>query len=236
MATSFEEIYCLNSVIKNDSRLVGKPDYEIYALNWKYLQLSMPELMYYECLRRKIYDYTPFSLTEYTFTGNGIDNIFELTPAPVLTSTPDFYITKQVTCGESAQQIVSYVWDSENNTITLTNDTPEPGSIISIKVYEIGQFNNDLNLEEKRILATAMVVPYLEEQRDQQKLLNFAVYGGSIKMHSQAEHIKTLDNAIDSQNQLVDRYIGEYSYGHAPLGYPGLGGRTVCLRLPMSNQ
>lgn len=229
MATSFEEIYCLNSVIKTDSRLANKPDYEIYALNWKYLQLSIPELMRNKCLINRIADYVPFSLVEYNFTGNGADNIFELTPAPTFDSTPSFYISKQIVCGEPSIQITDYMYDSENNTIILKSDTPEVGSKISIKVFEIGHFNKDLTLEEKRILATAMVVPYLEEQRDQQKLLNFAVYGGSIKMHSQAEHIKVLDSAIDSQLQLVDRYITDYTFGRAPLGYPGLGGRTVCL-------
>ena len=41
MATSFEEIYCLNAVIKNDQRLYNKPLYAIYSLNWKYLQMAI---------------------------------------------------------------------------------------------------------------------------------------------------------------------------------------------------
>ena len=32
MATSFEEIYCLNSVIKIDQRLTNKPSYMLYDL------------------------------------------------------------------------------------------------------------------------------------------------------------------------------------------------------------
>lgn len=234
MATSFDEIYCLNSVIKNDTRLIEKPDYEIYALYWKYLQLSIPQFEY-DCLKN-LNDYIPFSLTKYSFIGNGVDNIFELTPAPILTLTPDFYISKQITCGVKAVEETEYVWDSENNTITLTKDIPEIGSTIEIYLYEIGQFNEDLNLDEKRILANAMLIPYLQEQKDQRKLVNFAVYGGSIKMHSQAEHLKVLNETLQNQNEYVEGLINTYSYRTAPKRYPGLGGRTVCYHRNLYNQ
>ena len=46
MATSFEEIYCLNSVIKIDQRLTNKPSYMLYDLYWKYLQLAIPYFQY----------------------------------------------------------------------------------------------------------------------------------------------------------------------------------------------
>ena len=41
MATSFEEIYCLNTVIKIDKRLNNKPSYLLYELNWKYLEFAI---------------------------------------------------------------------------------------------------------------------------------------------------------------------------------------------------
>ena len=78
MATSFEEIYCLNSVIKIDQRLTNKPSYMLYDLYWKYLQMAI-SLFQYDC-RKNLYDNVPFSLTEYSFTGVGVKNIFKLYP------------------------------------------------------------------------------------------------------------------------------------------------------------
>lgn len=226
MATSFKEIYCLNSVIKSDNRLLNKPDYEIYSLYWKYLQLSI-SYFEYDCLK-SLNNYIPFSLIEYSFIGNGEDNIFKLEPAPEFSMSPDFYISKTITCGTSLIQESEYTWDSENNTITLTGDTPEIDSKINIYAYEIGQFNEDLNLDEKRILANAMNIPYLQEQIDQRKLLNFAVYGGSVKMHSQAEHLKVLGETLQNQIELVEKSVIRYSFRTAPVGYGGLGARTSC--------
>ena len=226
MATSFKEIYCLNSVIKSDNRLLDKPDYEIYSLYWKYLQLSIPYLGY-DCLKN-LNDYIPFSLTKYSFIGNGEDNIFQLSPTPELSMSPDFYISKVITCGTTPIQEIDYTWDSINSTITLTSDTPEIGATIDIYMYEIGQFNEDLSLDEKRILANAMNIPYLKEQIDQRKLLNFAVYGGSIKMHSQAEHLKVLNETLNNLIEEVKRDVITYSFRTAPIGYGGLGARTTC--------
>ena len=43
MATSFDEIYCLNAVIKSDIRLSKKHSYELELLNWKNLQIANKE-------------------------------------------------------------------------------------------------------------------------------------------------------------------------------------------------
>lgn len=225
MATSFDEIYCLNAVIKSDIRLSQKPSYELELLNWKYLQFAIKEFMY-DC-RKDLTDYIPFTSTEYSFTGNGVDNIFQLTPAPELDMTPEFYIGVQVACGQPMITISSYKWDNENNTLTLDN-APVVGSTIKIVVYQSGQFNEDLNIDEKTILADAMNIPYFEEAISNRKILDFTVYGGSIKMHSQAEHEKVLLSALSEQKNLVMGEINNYSYRTAPFGYGGLGARTTC--------
>lgn len=226
MATSFEEIYCLNSVIKIDQRLINKPSYILYDLYWKYLQLAIP-LFQYDC-RKDLLDLVPFSLTEYSFIGDGENNIFKLEPAPVGENLT-FYIGAQIDCAQPSREITSYIWDSENSTITLTNNTPAIGEEVKIAVYEIGYFNADLEYNEKRILAEAMNLPYYEEQITNSKILNFATYGGSIKMHSQAEQIKTLTAAYEMMKREVEGDISHYSYRTAPKGLGGLGARTVCL-------
>lgn len=225
MATNFNEIYCLNAVIKNDSRLLEKPSYELALLNWKYLQFAISKFMY-DC-RKNLMDYIPYSNTKYTFIGDGINNIFELTPAPSFDMDMNFYVGVQVACGQPFVSITDYQWDSENNTITLKN-APAVNSTIDIVAYQAGQFNEDLNIDEKTILADAMNIPYFEEAITNRRLLNFTVYGGSIKMHSQAEHEKVLLNALADQRNLVDGEISNYSYRTAPFGYAGLGARTTC--------
>lgn len=227
MATSFEEIYCLNSVIKIDQRLIDKPSYALYDLYWKYLQLAIP-LFQYDC-RQDLLDLVPFSLTEYSFTGDGENNIFKLDPAPTVSENLSFYIGTQIDCSSPIVEITDYVWDEENSTITLTNITPLIDTLITINVYEVGYFNADLKYDEKRILAEAMNIPYYEEQMTNSKILNFATYGGSVKMHSQAEHLKTLASVYEIAKRELEGDISKYSYRTAPIGLPGLGARTVCL-------
>lgn len=226
MATSFEEIYCLNAVIKNDQRLYNKPLYAIYSLNWKYLQMAI-SLFQYDC-RKNLYDNVPFSLTEYSFTGDGINNIFKLEPAPKNIDTIDFYISKQIDCNSPEVQIKNFIWDEINSTITLVDITPEIGSIIRINTYEIGQFNQDLDYDEKRILAEAMNIFYYEEYMTNSKVLNFATYGGSIKMHSQAEQEKVLIEAYRTTKREVEGDINKYTFKTAPHLLYGLGARTSC--------
>lgn len=227
MATSFEEIYCLNAVIKSDQRLLNKPSYMLYDLCWKYLQLSIPYFQY-DC-RKNLLDLVPFSLTKYSFIGDGENNIFKLDPAPSSEETPNFYINLQIDCSQEARQVNDYEWDSENNTIIFTSVTPAIGENVEIVSYEIGHFNETLNFDEKSILARAMNLPYYEEQMTSSKILNFAVYGGSIKMHSQAEQLKTITALYQGYKREVEGDISMYSYRTAPKGLKGLGARTVCL-------
>lgn len=227
MATSFEEIYCLNTVIKIDQRLSNVPSYKLYELYWKYLQYAI-SMFQYDC-RKNLLDLVPFSLTEYSFIGDGENNIFKLDPPIENTDNLSFYISVQLNCDQPVTQITDYQWDNINNTITLNNYIPAPEENITINVYDIGYFKADLNYDEKTILARAMNLPYYEEQMTNSKILNFATYGGSIKMHSQAEQLKTLTTAYETVKREVEGDISKYSYRTAPVGLYGLGGRTVCL-------
>lgn len=234
MATSFEEIYCLNAVIKSDQRLLNKPSYVLYDLYWKYLQLAIPYFQF-DC-RKDLLDLVPFSLTEYSFIGDGENNIFKLDPAPNIGENPNFYIGLQIDCGKDERAVTNYIWNSEDSTIILTDVTPAVGESVKIAVYEIGYFNADLSYAEKAILARAMNIPYYEEQMTSSKILNFAVYGGSIKMHSQAEQIKTITALYEGYKREVEGDISMYTYRTAPKGLRGLGARTVCLHQLRQNQ
>lgn len=228
MATSFEEIYCLNAVIKADQRLIDKPSYLLYELCWKYLQLAIPYFQY-DC-RKNLLDLVPFSLTEYSFIGDGVNNIFKLEPNPNI-ENPNFYIETSFQCSgsENAKEITQYEWDSETGSLILMGYTPQLNETINIETYNIGHFNADLNMDEKAILARAMNIPYYEEQMTNSKILNFAIYGGSIKMHSQAEQLKTVTAAYQTTKRELEGDISRYSYRTAPRGWQGLGARTVCL-------
>ena len=74
-----------------------------------------------------------------------------------------------------------------------------------------------------------MNIPYYEEQMTNSKILNFATYGGSIKMHSQAEQLKTLTSAYQMTKRELEGDVNRYTYRTAPVGLGGLGARTVCL-------
>ena len=226
MATNFDEIYCLNTVIKIDQRLVNKPLYLVYGLYWKYLQLAIP-FFQYDC-KKDLLDLVPFSLTEYSFIGDGVSKEFSLDPVPKNKENLKFYITTNVEGNDCSNEINSYNWDSNLNILTL-EEAPLKGEHIDIKAYIVGHFNVDLEYNEKAILARAMNVPYYEEQMTNSKILNFATYGGSIKMHSQAEQLKVLTNAYITAKRELEGDISMYSYRTAPLGLNGLGARTVCL-------
>ena len=181
----------------------------------------------FDC-RKDLKDLIPFSLTKYSFTGDGVNNIFQLDPAPT-SENLEFYINTQIDCGQPSVQVTDYLWDDINKTITFTNITPAPGEVVEIYAYVIGQFNCDLEYSEKAILASAMNIPYYQEQLTNSEILQFATYGGSIKMHSQAEQIKNLNETLRNAKREVEGDISNYSCRTAPVGYKGLGARTVCL-------
>lgn len=221
METSFDEIYCLNQLIRSDDRISSLSINDFYLVMWKYLQYSIANFQY-DC-KEDLNNYIPYSQTVYNFVCDGISNVFSLTPPPTQTDI-NFYICSRLGANEPYKQIQNYVYDSINYTITTEDTLPIQTEVI-ITSYEVGKFNFDLSLDEKRILSEGMVTPWLEEQVNEINLARFAIFGGSAKMHSQAEHLGKLDQRITNQYNLILRLINQYSYRTSQTNLKGLGGR-----------
>lgn len=221
MATPFTDIYCLNTVIKNDSRLVNKPQNALYKLYYEYLKFAISYFRN-DC-NKNLDNHTGFVQSEYSFVGDGVDDEFLLSPAP--TSYDNFYIETDNNGLISTDY--TYSFDENTNLLTIT-PVPPLNADVYVSAYGIGSFVDDLNMTEKVILAEGMNVPWQEEQLNKQSLLNHIIYGGGTKMYSQGEHIKQVKDV--SQNQyfkLVKGMINEYSYKENLQAMYGLGGDLV---------
>lgn len=222
--TDFNEIYCLNLVMKNDPRLAKIPINIYYSLCWKYLQIAISRFQYESI--PDITDNVPFLETDYEYECNGVDTEFQLNEVN-FAETPNFNII--LTIGDNKTTIPDYTYNSETNIITLS-EAPISGATLQISEYQIGHFNVELTYREKEILAQAMLIPYLEENQNRESLLNQFVYGGSVKIHSQAEHLKTITSALKEQRTMVNNLIIDYTYRANTEGYIGLGTRDATPR------
>lgn len=222
--TDFNEIYCLNLVMKNDPRLAKIPINIYYSLCWKYLQIAISRFQYESI--PDITDNVPFLETDYEYECNGVDTEFQLSEVN-FAETPNFNII--LTIGDNKTTIPDYTYNSETNIITLS-EAPISGTTLQISEYQIGHFNVELTYREKEILAQAMLIPYLEENQNRESLLNQFVYGGSVKIHSQAEHLKTITSALKEQRTMVNNLIIDYTYRANTEGYIGLGTRAATPR------
>lgn len=221
METSFDKIYCMNQIIRSDNRMSSLTTSDFYLIMWKYLQYSIANFEY-DC--KKIKDnYVPYSQTIYNFVCNGIDNVFLLTPSPAQTDLL-FYICYRTADNAPYVEISNYTYNSTNYTIETSSVLPDNAQLM-ITAYEIGKFNAVLSLDEMRILSEGMMIPWIEEQINEINLTRFAIYGGSAKMHSQAEHLKNLNDRLTNQYNLILRLINHYSYRTSETNLQGLGGR-----------
>lgn len=225
--TTFDDIYCQSYVIKQDSRLQKLNRYEYYSLCWRYLKFAI-SLFQYDCLREpatnpltKVQDYEPFYEKDYTYIGNGIDTEYAL-PTPPKEDYQLYVAVKNIE-DETYTEVFAYTYDPSNETVTFA-EPPAGNSSVRIIAFSAGTFHSYLDDREIAILAEGMIIPYLEEQRNNRSLLNQVVYGGSVKMHSQAEHLKIVNQSTSEQYNVVDGLIKEYSYKSNHECYKGLSG------------
>ena len=223
--TDFNEIYCLNLVMKNDPRLAKIPLNMYYSLCWKYLQIAISRFQYESI--PDITDNTPFYEIDYEYECDGVDTEFQLNVDEKMTA-PNFVINITLGDGEP-EKVVNFEYSAVNNSIIL-EEAPVGGATLHIYEYQIGRFNVELGYREKEILAQGMLIPYLEENQNRESLLNQFVYGGSVKIHSQAEHLKTIETALKEQIKLVRDLIVDYSYRANLENYNGLGTRVASPR------
>lgn len=223
MATSFDKIYCLASVLRKDTTLASLPSYQYYQLCEKQLMIGKA-MFVYDCLN-DLNSYSPYSLSEYVFTGDGVDNEFILSPAPEANQT-NIYVGVQGGDEDLLTEITSYTYDDVTGTLTLPL-VPEADSSIVIAFYDIGHFNDTLADDECAILAEAMQIAYYESYLGNVKSLNQVTYSNSIKIHSQAEQLKQLNNISISQwRDRVESMIVKYSYRRSTDKLRRLSGRA----------
>jgi len=214
MGTKFIDIYALNSVIKSDGRLNAKPLNLIYQLYFQYLSFAIS--YFSDDCYKNLDNIIEFSMKEYEFTGDGINNKFVLDTAPP--TDCEFYISVNL---DSA-----YTYSYNKDTLEITI-TPTPSNLGEIYVagYIIGEFTDTLNMKEKIILVEGMCVPWLEEKRNKEELLSQSVSTSDYKKTSQAEHIHQLNISVDNQYwKNVKSMINEYTFKQDPNSLLGLGG------------
>lgn len=215
MATLFDDVYCLNGAIMTDSKISNLPTNLYYFTLSKYLAFSIGQF------RKKCYkdldDRTDFEQEIYEFTGDGTEDEFTLSPAPPTDCS--FYIT--------VNDVVTtaYTFDSLTNKITFTTP-PASSADIYIGAYVIGSFADDLNVEEKAILAEGMTIPFVEYNINMTKQLNQMIYGTGVGLHSQANHNKVNLEIKNEARRIFKQLMDEYTYTNSPTDLDGLVGEV----------
>lgn len=223
MATPFEDIHCLATILRKDTTLASLPSYQYYELCFKQLIIGKAAFVY-DC-HKDLNAYTPYSVSEYNFVGNGIDNEFVLSPAPTELQT-NIYVGSRNSEEDLLVETLDYVYDDTTNIITL-NDIPAANSEIVIAFFNIGSFDDDLDDDEKAILAESEQIAYYEAYLANSKSLNQVTYSTTVKIHSQAEQLKQLSNiSITQWRDRVESMIIKYSYRTSNNRLKSLSGRS----------
>lgn len=210
--TYFNEIYELATVIMESEEIRQAPLYKKYLFLYRFLQFSISEFNT-RCYR-DLTTIRPFSYKSYQIVGDGLENEFQV-------STPLSADTKVYIEKEAENNIfipmssTNYTIDNIKNCIVFKN-TPKDGEKINIYVYEIGYFYDDLDTEEKSILANGMLIAFYQNQLNKSTLLNQQVYGVGAKMYSQAEHIKRLGDLLKMVRYEWTAAINAYTYTKSP--------------------
>lgn len=203
MATSYEEIYCLNQAIMDNTKIKNAPtDVRLFAL-YKYLEFSI-SLFRNKCFK-DLDDRTEYQQEVYMFDGDGIEVTFALSPAPPTSS--EFYVTIDGVFVDSSE----YTITTSPDEITF-NTAPVNQSVIRVGAYVIGQFNQTLNISEKTILAEGMTPAFNESKINLDKAMNQLLYGEGVNFYSQANHNKVNLDIRDKNYLQVKGLINKYTY------------------------
>lgn len=210
--TYFEEIYELATAIMESEEIRQAPLYKKYLFLYRFLQFSISEFNT-RCYR-DLTTIRPFDYKSYQITGDGLEKEFEI-------SSPFSFDTKVYIEKETENHIFipmsseNYTIDNMKNCIVFKT-APKDGEKINIYVYEIGYFYDDLEIEEKSILANGMLIAFYQNQLNKSTLLNQQVYGIGAKMYSQAEHIKRLGDLLKMVRYEWTSAINAYTYTKNP--------------------
>ena len=162
----------------------------------------------------KAEDCIEFQRQTYNYTTTNTTFVQVLSPIPPTNAS--FYVE----VNNVASQNFSY--DPLTYTITITGLTGT--SNIYIGAYLNGQFNQTLNLTERGLFVRLMGLQWLRDKIKTDKLICQKVYGKDWGMHSQANHLKELDDLYKYEYDSVYKDIMLYSYRNSPHDLQELGG------------
>lgn len=212
--TKFEEVYDLATTIMESEEIHQAPLYKKYLMLYKFLQFAIAEFNT-RCYR-DLTTIQPFSYKSYKLVGDGLESEYGLS-SPLSTLT-QVYIEKET---EKHSGIYVPMNDSDFS-INQTNSsikfsvTPKEGIRINVYAYEIGFFYDDLDYEEKSILANGMIIAFYQNQLNRTTVMNQQVYGVGAKMYSQAEHIKRVSDLLKTTRYEWTSAINAYTYSKSP--------------------
>lgn len=213
--TGFEEIYELSTIIMEDEKVKQAPIYKKYLILYKFLQFAIGHFNT-RCFK-DLKTIRPFEYKEYNILGDGIEAEYQLSD----TLSPDdinIYVEIETEMGSGVfvpMRPTDYRFDKSISTITFTNPINNKFAC-NIYTYAIGYFYDDLDIEEKTILAKEMGIPFLESQLKKESLTNQMIYGTGAKMYSQAEHMKQLNSILKNERYEVEGLINAYTYESNP--------------------
>lgn len=217
--TSYQQVYDMNRLIKNDPRLANLDACELNSIRFGYLKFAISYFMY-DCRKDLLDRIDPVSNT-FEFEGDGQETEFLLTPVPPLATECVVYFVQD---GEYVK-VDEFNYNPELYTLSFETPPP-PGVGIIVKSFTVGAFNEDLDIRELNILAEGMNVPYIEEAKNDENAMKYIVSGNSLRFFSQANHLNALNESVNNQKyHMVDSLISEYSYKGSEDEYKGLAGR-----------
>lgn len=217
--TSYSRVYEMNKVIKNDPRLANLDACELNAIRFRYLQYAISYFVY-DCRKDLNKRSDPQSMS-YEFEGDGLETEFILSPTP-----PDgIDLVVYLIQDGVPKELKEFNYNSEYNTITFSVPIA-PGTGLLVKTFTTGYFEEDLDIRELNILSEGMIVPYLEEAKNDENAMKYIISGKSLRFFSQANHLEAMNTNVASQAyKMVGSLISEYSYKGSVDNYKSMSGR-----------
>jgi hypothetical protein len=213
--TKFEEIYELATMIMEDEKIKQAPLYKKYLILYRFLQLSIGHFNA-RCFK-DLKTIQPYVYKEFSFEGDGMETEYALGESSFTIDTK-VYVEVETDKGSGIyKELPNTEYDFKYNSGEVDFSTPINKDFkCNIITYRVGFFYDDLNIEEKTILARGMVVPFIEAQMQKESLMNHMVYGTGAKMYSQAEHLKQLNTILKNTKYEVEGRINAYTYESSP--------------------
>lgn len=213
--TGFEEIYELSTIIMEDEKVKQAPIYKKYLILYKFLQFAIGHFNT-RCFK-DLKTIRPYEYKKYNILGDGIETEYkldeELSPEDM-----NIYVEIETELESGVftpMNSAEFNFDKVTSTITFIKPINKNFQC-NIYTYVIGYFYDDLDIEEKTILAKEMGIPFLESQLKKESLTNQMIYGTGAKMYSQAEHMKQINSILKNERYEIEGLINAYTYESDP--------------------